>query len=268
MIPPALSVRNLAVAVSLRRRDGARRVVDGISFDVGRGEIVGLVGRSGSGKSMTALAVLRLLPQGVRIESGEILIAGSPILGLPEQAMGQVRGKRLAYVPQDAGAALDPTMRIGRQVGEPLRLHRRMSRRAAWEAAVRLLGETGIPDAAERARDYPHQFSGGMQQRALVAAAMAVDAELIVADEPTSALDARTAEAILGLLSAARDRTGVAVLLISHDIASVARWCDRIVVIDGGRLVETGPAWSVVSHPSAAPTRALVAAAIPPLILP
>ncbi|MDB5529162.1 MAG: transporter ATP-binding protein [Devosia sp.] len=255
---PTLSVRGLSVAFS--RHGGENRVVDDVSLDVWPGEIVGVIGESGSGKTLTALSALRMLPKRAQVVSGGIRLGDTEILALNEGEMRALRGDRIAFIPQDAMQALNPTMRIGRQVGEPLELHRGFSLGRAKDAAIRLLEAVHIRDAGPRSRAFPHQFSGGMQQRAMIAMGLALDPELIIADEPTTALDVTVQAQILSLIRKLQAETGTAVILITHDMGVVAEMADRVLVMKDGRAVEAGPVRNIFAMPKAPYTQALLAA--------
>ncbi|GHH64408.1 dipeptide ABC transporter ATP-binding protein [Promicromonospora soli] len=248
-----LRVRGLRVAY------GDREVVHGVDLDVRPGEVVALVGESGSGKSTTAHALIGLLPDGGRVTSGEVALGVEPLTGLLPDAWRRVRGVRVGLVPQDPGTALDPVMRVGDQVAEALVVHG-TPRRAARERAVEILREVGLDHPGERARQYPHQLSGGMRQRVLVGIAMACEPELVIADEPTSALDVTVQRRVLDLLADLAGRAGTAVLLITHDLAVAADRADRVVVLKDGVVVEEGPAGRVLGAPEHPYTRELVAA--------
>ncbi|HWM94199.1 MAG TPA: ABC transporter ATP-binding protein [Thermoanaerobaculia bacterium] len=238
--------------------------VDGVSLSIGRGEIVGLVGESGSGKSMTAMSVLQLLPPRARV-SGRVLLEGpnheqSDLLRLPEREIRKVRGGRIGIVFQEPSTALDPVWSIGFQIAEAVRAHRQVSRREAREEAVRLLQRVALPDARRRLGDYPHQLSGGQRQRVLIAIALAAGPDLLLADEPTTALDVTIQAQILELLETLRAELGLAVLLITHDLAVVAETCDRMAVMRNGRIVEEGRVENVFRAPSHPYTRELLEA--------
>ncbi|MFI2364821.1 dipeptide ABC transporter ATP-binding protein [Promicromonospora sp. NPDC019610] len=252
-----LRVRGLRVAY------GAAEVVHGVDLDVRPGEVVALVGESGSGKSTTAHALIGLLPDGGRVTAGEVTLGAgprsTPLTGLLPDAWRRVRGVRVGFVPQDPGTALDPVVRVGDQVAEALVVHG-TPRRAARERAVEILAEVGLDRPRERARQYPHQLSGGMRQRVLVGIAMACEPELVIADEPTSALDVTVQRRVLDLLADLTGRAGTAVLLITHDLAVAADRADRVVVLKDGVVVEEGPAARVLGAPEHPYTRELVAA--------
>jgi oligopeptide/dipeptide ABC transporter ATP-binding protein len=231
--------------------DHTIRAVRGLSYRIRRGEAFGLVGESGAGKSVSARAVLGLLPRRTsQIAGGSIRFDGIELVGLPEGDLQQIRGSRIALVPQDPYVSLNPVLSIGRQITEVLQVHRGMGRRAASLRAIELLSLVGIPDAARRVNDYPHQFSGGMRQRVIIAIALACEPQLLIADEPTTALDVTIQAQILDLLQRVREEFGMAVLLITHDLGIVAGFTDRIGVMYAGRIVETGPTETMLSQPA------------------
>ena len=236
-------------------------VLGGVSLTIHQGEALGLVGESGCGKSMTALAILGLLPRGAHMRSGSsIQLQGKQLVGASEQALYKVRGSAVGLIFQEPGACLDPVMRVGRQIGEALQLHRGL-RGAAQQAVLRdLLVEVGLNDIDRVARAYPHELSGGMQQRAMIAMALAGEPVLLIADEPTTALDARIASQILDLLDRLRRERGLALLLISHDLAVIGGRCDRVLVMYAGRAVESAPAAQVFDAARHPYTTALIAA--------
>ena len=238
--------------VQFRTRHGVVRAVDGVSFSVEAGEVVGIVGESGSGKSVTALTLLRLLPRTARIVGGRIRFDGQDLLALPERGMRQVRGNKLAMVFQDPMASLNPTVSIGTQIAESYYLHRGGNWSAARARAAELLDAVGVPDAGARLRDYPHQFSGGMRQRVMIAMALACSPRLLIADEPTTALDVTIQAQILQVLTDLRRQFDMAVLLITHDMGVVAETSDRVLVMYGGQVVEQGatePLFAQRLHP-------------------
>ncbi len=250
----------VGLSVALPRGGHLVPVLQDISLSVAPGEILAIVGESGSGKTTAALAILKLLPPGASF-AGRILLDGEDIAPLPEAAMRRRRGARIGMVFQDPLAALNPVLTVGAQIAEPIRVHEGASRPAAWARAVDLLAEVGMPEPAARAREFPHMLSGGMRQRAMIAAALACGPGLLIADEPTSGLDAALAADIFALLARLRAARGLAVLLISHDFAVVGRHADRIAVFYAGHCVETGPAAAVLRAPLHRYTRALLAAA-------
>jgi peptide/nickel transport system ATP-binding protein len=227
-------------------------VLNGVSLAIAAGEALGLVGESGCGKSMTSLAVLGLLPRGARVTGGSVKLRDEELLGAADDALCRVRGGAIGMIFQEPGACLDPVMRIGRQIGESLRLHRGLKGTAQQAELRKLLLEVGLTDTERVARAYPHELSGGMQQRAMIAMALAGEPVVLIADEPTTALDARIASQILDLLDKLRRERGLALLLISHDLAVIAGRCDRVMVMYAGRVVEEAPAAQVFSaarHP-------------------
>ncbi len=252
-----LEVRDLSVEYP--RPDGTVRAVDGVSLAVDRGEVVALVGESGCGKSTLGLALLGLVPSPGRITGGRVFLAGEDLLALPEPELRRRRGAGIAWVPQETGDALNPVMTVGAQVAEVLRAHRPLGRRQAMEEAVRALARVGIPDPARRARQYPHEFSGGMKQRALLAMALAAGPRVLVADEPTTALDVTLQAGVLDLLRGFADREGLGVLLVTHDLGVVAAACDRVIVMYAGRIVEEGPVGAVFRSPLHPYTEGLLA---------
>ena len=240
--------------------EGEARAVDGVSFHVDEGETVGVVGESGCGKSVTALSILRLVqsPPG-RIARGRILFDGRDLLALTEREMRSVRGDDIAMIFQEPMTSLNPVFTVGEQVAEAIRLHRHVSKHEAWEQAVRMLEEVEITDAASRAQDYPHQLSGGMRQRVMIAMALSCNPRLLIADEPTTALDVTIQAQILDLLASLKRRFKMALMLITHDLGVVAQQTDRILVMYAGRVVEEGPTAEVLAHPGHPYTRGLVA---------
>ncbi len=254
---PVLDVRELRVAFDTD--DGTLRAVDGASFSIAKGEALALVGESGCGKSVTALSILRLLSRPGRIEGGEIRYRGQDLLALDEREMRSFRGNRISMIFQEPMTSLNPVMKIGDQVGEPLRIHRGASRAAARTRAVELLDLVSIPDAASRVDDYPHQLSGGMRQRVMIAMALACDPELLIADEPTTALDVTIQAGILELLASLRERLGLSILLITHNLGIVAEFCERAVVMYTGRIVEQAPVEQLFRDPKHPYTRGLLA---------
>jgi peptide/nickel transport system ATP-binding protein len=254
-----LSVRDLTV--EFPGDDGAAlRAVDEVSFDLAEGGALGIVGESGSGKSTTALALLGLHRRSSARVSGRILLGDDDVNALDDEAVRRLRGHRIAMIFQDPLSALDPYYRIGDQISEVYRTHSGAGRRAAWARAVEVLDRVGIPDAARRARARPHEFSGGMRQRALIAMALACEPEILVADEPTSALDVTVQAQILDLIDDLRADTGMALLLVTHDLGVVSRSVERVLVMQDGRMVEQGPVDQVLRAPAEPYTRALLAA--------
>jgi oligopeptide/dipeptide ABC transporter ATP-binding protein len=235
--PPLLDVADLRTY--FRTDAGVARSVDGVSFTVGAGETVGLVGESGCGKSVTALSIMRLVQPPGRIEPGSrIGFEGRDLVALPEGEMRQVRGNRIAMVFQEPMSALNPVFTVGDQIAEVARIHDRASRRQAWARAVEMLALTGIPAPAERATQYPHQLSGGMRQRVLIAMALMMNPALVVADEPTTALDVTIQAQILELLQELQGRLGTSILMITHDLGVIAETARRVLVMYAGEVVE------------------------------
>jgi oligopeptide/dipeptide ABC transporter ATP-binding protein len=248
LAPPLLQVQDLDVR--FRSGGGEIRAVRGVSFCVRSGETVGIVGESGCGKSVTALSLLRLIPDPPgRIVGGAIRLGGEDVLAMPEERLRALRGGRVSMVFQDPFSSLNPTMRLGDQVMEALRVHGRLTRTAAAARALDLLRSVRLPSPETRMRQYPHQVSGGQRQRVMIAMAFAADPELLIADEPTTALDVTVQAQIMALMQEMQLRTNAAVLLISHDIALVAEMCDRVLVMYAGQIVEQGPTEQVVRSP-------------------
>jgi peptide/nickel transport system ATP-binding protein/oligopeptide transport system ATP-binding protein len=242
-----LEVKNLQT--HFRTRAGVVRAVDGVSFYLERGELLGLVGESGCGKSVTALSLMRLVAPPGRIVGGEILFDGVDLLKLSESKMRAIRGDDIAMIFQDPMTSLNPVYTVGEQIAEALRLHRGMKRGEAKRAAVAAMEEVSIPDPARRADDYPHQLSGGMRQRVMIAMALACDPKLLIADEPTTALDVTIQAQILELLNELRRTRSLAVLLITHDLGVVAEVADRVAVMYTGRIVEESPVEELFARP-------------------
>src|ERR671922_2277606 len=253
---PLLAVRDLRMHVFTRR--GVVKAVNGVSFQVRAGETLGLVGESGSGKTKTCLSILRLLPRGARIVSGEIVLQGTNLATASEAAMERVRGKQIGMVLQNALAALDPVFTIGTQVGEPLVMHHHMSWRAALRRVVELLRMVKVVAPELRLHSYPHELSGGMRQRVSSAAAIGCAPALLIADEPTTALDVTTQRQYLDLLKELQQSTGMAIIFVTHDISLVGNMCDRIAVFYGGMIMEYGPRERVLTQPSHPYTEALL----------
>jgi peptide/nickel transport system ATP-binding protein len=256
--PQPLSIEDLRLEI------GGLRVLDGVSLAVGRGEVLGLVGESGCGKSMTGLAVMRLLPAGARIVGGRVAVAGTDVLGASERAMTARRGRDVAMIFQDPAASLDPVWTIGRYLAETLRVVCGMDGAAARAEAIRLLDRVGVPAAARRYADYPHQLSGGMNQRVMIANALAARPSLLIADEPTTALDVTTQAQILDLLRELQRETGMGLLLITHDFGVIAEMADRVAVMYCGRVVETAGVAAVFANPRHRYTRGLIGS-LPPV---
>jgi peptide/nickel transport system ATP-binding protein len=261
---PAREIRPLLAVTDLRTafRQGQDWVpaVAGVSFEIGHGESFALVGESGSGKSMTALSVLRLLPQNGRILGGSVSLDGEDLFGLPEWAMSSIRGGRIGMIFQDPMTAFNPVLTIGQQIGESLTLHRKLRGERLRQRAMELLDQVGLPQPARHLREYPHQLSGGMRQRAMIAMALAGEPDLLIADEPTTALDVTLQAQVLELLADLRKQTGMALWLITHDFATVAEVADRVAVMRAGQLVETGAAADFFAGPRHPYSKSLLAA--------
>jgi ABC-type dipeptide/oligopeptide/nickel transport system ATPase component len=234
--------------------------VNDVSFSIAHGETLGLVGESGSGKSVTAFAILRLLQPPGRITGGRVLFQGRDLLALSEREMREVRGAGISLIFQEPMTALNPVMTVGAQIAEALTVHGKASRRDARDRAVELLDAVRIPDAARRVRDYPHQLSGGMRQRVMIAIALACRPPLVIADEPTTALDVTIQAQVLDLMRDLKARLNLALLLITHDFGVIAEMADRVAVMYQGRLVEEGPVRQILRHPRHEYTRTLLAA--------
>ena len=258
MPDPLLEVRDLEVRFPAA--GGEVWAVSKAGFTLDPGEVLGLVGESGSGKSATALALMRLLPP-LAVLKGELRFAGRDLLAASEKEIRRLRGADLAMIFQEPMTALNPVMRIGGQIAEAVRAHQGVSRRAAWNRAVEALRLVAIPDPERRAHDYPHQFSGGMRQRAMIAMAIVNRPQLLIADEPTTALDVTIQAQILELLAGLRQRFGLAILFISHDLAVVSQMADRIAVMYAGSIVELGARREIFAAPLHPYTRGLLRAA-------
>ncbi|HNT88311.1 MAG TPA: ABC transporter ATP-binding protein, partial [Candidatus Hydrogenedentes bacterium] len=243
-----LTVENLRTY--FHTREGVVRAVDGVSFDVAPGETVGIVGESGCGKSVLNYSLLGLIPMPPgRIESGSARFDGIDLLGCGASRLRSVRGKRIAIIFQDPMTALNPFMRVGRQITEPLLLHDRVPRREAVARAVAMLEAVGIQDAPERLRAYPHEFSGGMRQRVMIAMALITRPQLLIADEPTTALDVTVQAQILALIKEQQRALGMAMILVTHDMGVIAGNCDRVLVMYAGRIVESGSTRDIFHRP-------------------
>src|SRR5262245_61918711 len=255
-VPRLLEVRNLCT--QFWTRAGLVRAVDGVSFYLDRGELLGLVGESGCGKSMTALSIMRLIAAPGKIAEGEILFEGRDLLKLSNREMRDVRGNDIAMIFQDPMTSLNPVFTVGEQIAEALRLHRNLSRKDARAAAVAAMREVAIPDPELRADDYPHQLSGGMRQRVMIAMALACDPKLLIADEPTTALDVTIQAQILELLNHLRQTRDLAVLLITHDLGVVAEVADRVCVMYTGKIVEESGVDEIFEKPKHPYTQGLL----------
>ncbi|MDN5725899.1 MAG: ABC transporter ATP-binding protein [Propionibacteriales bacterium] len=253
---PLLSIRNLDVTFG--RGDKETRAVDGVSYDVPAGTIVGVVGESGSGKSVTSLAVMGLLPQRGCRTSGEILFDGVNLLGRSDAEMSRIRGKEIAMVFQDPMSSLNPVVPVGTQVTEVLRTHEKVSAAEARDRAGDLLKRCGIPDPLRRLKEYPHQLSGGMRQRAMIAIALACKPRLLICDEPTTALDVTIQAQVLELLAELVSDLGTAMIMITHDLGVVAGLCDHVNVMYAGRIVESAPRRELFANPQHRYTQGLL----------
>jgi peptide/nickel transport system ATP-binding protein len=254
----ALDVRDLAVY--LQTLDGEVQAVRDVSFTVAAGEIVGLVGESGSGKSVTALALMGLLPPGLSRTTGSALLGGRDLLALRPAELAKVRGRDISMIFQEPMSALDPVFRVGDQIAETIRAHQRLTRKAAAQRTVQVLTDVGIPDAASRARAYPHQLSGGMNQRVMIAMALVSEPSVLIADEPTTALDVTVQAQILGLLHRLSREHGTAIVLITHDLGVVAETCTRIHTMYAGEIVEECGVDEALIHPRHPYTSGLIRA--------
>jgi len=253
---PLLEISGLRT--SFHTRDGIVRAVDGIDFVVDRGEIMGLVGESGCGKSVTSLSIMRLVAAPGVIEGGEVLFGGQDLLTLSPDEMRRIRGERISMIFQQPTSSLNPVWDVGTQIEEVLRIHRGMKGKAAEARTLELLRMVGIPDPARRLKAYPHEMSGGMAQRIMIAMALACEPELLIADEPTTALDVTIQAQILDLMRNLRDETGTAIILITHDLGVVAEMCDRVAVMYAGEIVEQADVVSLFREPLHPYTRGLI----------
>ena len=256
MTEKVLEIRDLHV--TFETPSGPLEAVRGVDLDVSAGELLGVVGESGSGKSVTFLATMGLLPGRARV-TGSVLLAGEQLIGAPAKQMRSVRGRLLSMIFQDPLSALNPVHRIGDQISEMLRSHQDLSSREADKRAVELLNIVGIPQPGDRAKQYPHEFSGGMRQRVVIAIAIANNPKVLIADEPTTALDVTVQAQILEVIERVQERFGTAVVLITHDLGVIARVADRVNVMYAGRNVEQGTIDSLFDHPSHPYTRGLLA---------
>jgi oligopeptide/dipeptide ABC transporter ATP-binding protein len=250
MAEPLLEVRNLKV--SFRTEDGVVRAVDGVSFTVSEGETLGIVGESGSGKSVTMMSVMRLIIDPNARFEGQVIYKGRDLMTLNQAELRQVRGSEIAMIFQDPMTSLNPVYRVGWQISEQIRAHERVSKQAARSRTIELLAAVGIPHPAERVDDFPHQFSGGMRQRVMIAMALSCSPSLLIADEPTTALDVTIQAQILNLIKKLKDEFGSAVVLITHDMGVVADVADRVAVMYAGRIIEQGTKMDVfydAQHP-------------------
>ncbi|MRR17639.1 MAG: ABC transporter ATP-binding protein [Deltaproteobacteria bacterium] len=246
---PLLEVRNLKTYFF--GHEGTVKAVDGVSFDIGEGETLGIVGESGCGKSISAMSILRLIPNPPgRIVDGEIFFEGRDLLKLADEEIRNIRGNRIAMIFQEPMTSLNPVLTIGRQIAEPVEIHKNTGLKKAWAKARELLGKVQIADAERRVLDYPHQFSGGMRQRAMIAMGLGCEPRLIIADEPTTALDVTVQAQILELLKSLTRDSSMALIIITHNLGVVARYADRVNVMYAGRIVEKGTAREIYARPT------------------
>ena len=255
MTQPLLEVQDLHTVFSTK--EGWVKAVDGVSFELHPGETLGIVGESGCGKSVTALSIMRLQRPGL-IKSGRVMFKGEDLTKATEAEMREVRGREIAMIFQDPMTSLNPVFRTGWQVAEPLRLHHGWNAKKSLTSAINMLGKVGIHSAVDRAEDYPHQFSGGMRQRVMIAMGLTTTPEVLIADEPTTALDVTIQAQILDLLRHVNQEFGTATILITHNLGVVAGMCKRIIVMYAGRIVEAGPTTDVFAHPKHPYTWALL----------
>ena len=254
---PVLDVRGLKTV--FRTRGGEVHAVNSVSFHLERGELLGVVGESGSGKSVTMMSLIGLLPSPpADVREGQVLLGGTDILKIPADALRDLRGAKIGFVFQDPMTSLNPVFKVGMQIMEPLRRHMGMTRAKAADRAVALLELVGIPDARKRLNDYPHQFSGGMRQRVMIAMALACDPDVLIADEPTTALDVTIQAQILELVKELRQKLGMAIIWITHDLGVIAGIADRVMVMYGGQVVEQAPVKELFANPQHPYTRALL----------
>jgi oligopeptide/dipeptide ABC transporter ATP-binding protein len=255
---PVLEVRDLAT--TFKTEDGLVRAVNGLSFSVQAGTTLGIVGESGSGKSVTSLSIMRLIPQPPgKIERGEVFFNGRDLLKLSEAEMRKIRGHDIAMIFQDPMTSLNPVLTVGEQIAEATRLHLGYSKKEAMDKAVEMLRLVKIPAPEKRVRDYPHQFSGGMRQRVMIAMALSCDPAVLIADEPTTALDVTIQAQILELMNEMQQRLGSAIILITHDLGVVAETCQNVLVMYGGNMVEYGSADDIFKRPKMPYTMGLLA---------
>ena len=256
MTDPLLSIKNLTVV--FKTRLGEVPVIDDVSFSIAPGEILGIVGESGCGKTMTSLAIMRLMPEQGKVTSGSIRLSGEDLVVASEARMRGLRGNEISMVFQEPMTSLNPVFSVGEQIAEVLKAHQGLSKSEAREHAVELLESVKIPLPSRRANDYPHQLSGGMRQRVMIAIALACKPKVLIADEPTTALDVTVQAHIFELLHELRDQTGTSIILITHDMASVAEMAERVMVMYAGRKVEEGPVEEILTNPLHPYTQGLI----------
>src|SRR5512145_3257157 len=253
---PLLEVKGLKTY--FYTEDGVVRAVDGVNFEVYPGEVLGLVGESGCGKSVTSLSIMRLISKPGRIDEGEILLDGENLLKLPEDDMMKVRGNRISMIFQQPQTALNPVFKVGDQLAEVLDVHQDLGKDAGWKRAIQLLKMVGVPDPERRVEAYPHELSGGMAQRVMIAMALACVPELLIADEPTTALDVTIQAQILHLMRELRSKLGTAIILITHDLGVVAEMADDVAVMYAGQIVEQAPVHTLFADPKHPYTKGLI----------
>jgi len=253
---PLLSVKDLYT--TFNTKEGTVKAADRVSFEILSGEILGIVGESGCGKTVTSLSVMDLIRPPGSIDKGDILLNGENLRGKTTSEMRDIRGDKMSMIFQEPASALNPVYDVGWQVGEPLRIHQDMEKKASRRRAIELMQEVGIPSSEERIDDYPHQFSGGMRQRAMIATALACEPELLIADEPTTSLDVTIQAQILDLIRNLNQKRGMAVMLITHDLGVVAEICDQVAVMYAGRIVEYGDVHDIFSDPRHPYTKSLM----------
>ena len=257
-LKPLLEVENLCV--EFKTRNGIARVIEGLSFAIMPGETLGLVGESGCGKSMTALSIMGLVPSPHgRVSAGSIRLDGTDLLQIDEEQMRGIRGNEISMIFQEPMTSLNPVYSVGEQIAETARLHEGLSRRAAWERAIEMLREVGIPAPQQRVREFPHQLSGGMRQRVMIAMALTCKPRVLIADEPTTALDVTVQAQIFDLLRELQAQTGTAIILITHDMGAIAEMAQRAMVMYAGRKIEEAPAERILQHPAHPYTQGLIA---------
>ena len=254
---PLLEVKNLKTYFFTE--DGIVKAVDGVDFEVNQGEVLGLVGESGCGKSVTSLSIMRLVGVPGKVVEGQVLFSGRDLLKLPESEMVHMRGNRISMIFQQPQSSLNPVFTVGDQVAEVLQIHQNMTKEASWKRAIELLSLVGIPDAANRAKSYPHEVSGGQAQRVMIAMALALVPELLIADEPTTALDVTIQAQILDVIRDMRKKLGSSVILITHDLGIIAEMADRVAVMYAGQIVEQAPVGELFEHPRHPYTQGLIA---------
>jgi peptide/nickel transport system ATP-binding protein len=260
MSEPLLQVQGLSV--EFQTRNGVVRVLDDISFTLEKGQTLGIVGESGCGKSITALALMRLIAQPPgRIASGKVRLNGEDLLTLSDTQMQKIRGNKMSMIFQEPMTSLNPAFTVGYQIAESVMLHEKQSQASAMARAVEMLNAVGIPAPQQRALEYPHQFSGGMRQRAMIAMALACKPDVLICDEPTTALDVTVQAQIFDLMAELRERTGTAMILITHDMGAIAEMVDKVAVMYAGRIVEEGRVEDVIEHPLHPYTQGLIACA-------